>query len=59
MIIKIKNGTIATKKTQRNELFPASTFKIPNSLISIEEYAVKDENEVLKWDGVIKRISST
>ncbi len=35
---------------------PASTFKIPNSLISIETGVIKDENEVLKWDGVKRRI---
>lgn len=31
---------------------PASTFKILNSLISIETGAVADENEIIKWDGV-------
>lgn len=36
----------------KKRTLPASTFKIPNSLISIEENAVKDEYEVLKWDGV-------
>jgi beta-lactamase class D len=30
---------------------PASTFKIPNSLIALELGVVKDENEVIKWDG--------
>lgn len=35
---------------------PASTFKIPNSLINIELGTVKDENEVIKWDGVKRRI---
>ncbi|WP_255478566.1 penicillin-binding transpeptidase domain-containing protein [Rufibacter sp. XAAS-G3-1] len=30
---------------------PASTFKILNSLILLEEKAVRDENEVLPWDG--------
>jgi beta-lactamase class D len=30
---------------------PASTFKIPNTFIALEEKAVKDEHEVLKWDG--------
>lgn len=33
------------------EFIPASTFKIPNSLFSLEAGAVKDENEKLKWDG--------
>ncbi|UCX04085.1 class D beta-lactamase [Shewanella glacialimarina] len=30
---------------------PASTFKIPNSLISLELGVVKDEFQVFKWDG--------
>lgn len=29
---------------------PASTFKIPNSLIILENKAVGDENEIYKWD---------
>ncbi|OJJ15104.1 serine hydrolase [marine bacterium AO1-C] len=33
---------------------PASTFKIPNSLFALEYKAVKNENEVFKWDGVPK-----
>lgn len=31
---------------------PASTFKIPNSLIGLEEKIIEDENYVIKWDGV-------
>ena len=30
---------------------PASTFKIPNSLFALEYKAVRDENEIFKWDG--------
>jgi beta-lactamase class D len=30
---------------------PASTFKIPNTLIALEEGAVRDEGEIIKWDG--------
>lgn len=33
------------------ETLPASTFKILNSLIALETKAVKDENEIVKWDG--------
>lgn len=36
------------------ETLPASTFKIPNSLIALECNAVQDENEVFKWDGKSK-----
>ncbi|HFB99982.1 MAG TPA: class D beta-lactamase [Phaeodactylibacter sp.] len=30
---------------------PASTFKIPNSIIALETGIVKDENTISKWDG--------
>jgi beta-lactamase class D len=30
---------------------PASTFKIPNSLIALEEGVISDTNQILKWDG--------
>ena len=31
---------------------PASTFKIFNSLAALESGVIKDENEIIKWDGV-------
>lgn len=31
---------------------PASTFKIPNSIIALKTGVIKDENEIIKWDGV-------
>ncbi|MGE5436754.1 MAG: penicillin-binding transpeptidase domain-containing protein [Syntrophothermus sp.] len=33
------------------ETLPASSFKIINTLIALEEGLIKDENEVLKWTG--------
>jgi beta-lactamase class D len=30
---------------------PTSAFKIPNLLIALEVGAIKDENDVIKWDG--------
>ena len=30
---------------------PASTFKIPNSLIALEEGVIKDTNQIIRWDG--------
>ncbi len=30
---------------------PASTFKIPNSIIALEEGVVKDTGEIIKWNG--------
>jgi beta-lactamase class D len=37
-------------------LLPASTFKIPNSLIGLESGAVRDADEVLEWDGVQRMV---
>ncbi|MDD2950802.1 MAG: penicillin-binding transpeptidase domain-containing protein [Sulfuricurvum sp.] len=34
---------------------PCSTFKILNSMIALDSGAVRDENETLKWDGVVRR----
>ncbi|MCB0742589.1 MAG: class D beta-lactamase [Ignavibacteriae bacterium] len=45
--LKVYNQERAEK-----QFLPASTFKILNSLISLEVKAVKDENEIIKWDGV-------
>ncbi len=30
---------------------PASTFKIPHSLIALEENIIKDTNQIIKWNG--------
>ncbi|HEY6941654.1 class D beta-lactamase [Dokdonella sp.] len=34
---------------------PASTFKLLNAMVALETGAVKDEYEVLRWDGVQRR----
>lgn len=40
---------------RENERYsPCSTFKILNSLISLEVKALEDENESIKWDGVVR-----
>jgi len=38
----------------RKPTLPASTFKILNSLIALETGVIKDENQILKWDGIPK-----
>lgn len=35
---------------------PASTFKVPNTFIALEEKAVRDENDIIPWDGTPKRL---
>lgn len=37
---------------------PASTFKIVNALVALENGNVSDEHEVLRWDGVEREIPS-
>ncbi len=64
-ILDSKNvkGTILIYNKQKNEFYsnnfkeakhgviPASTFKIPHSIIGLELGIIKDENTVFKWDG--------
>lgn len=38
----------------REQFLPASTFKILNTLIALQEGAIRDEQEILKWDGTDK-----
>jgi len=60
------NGTIVISSLNGDETYiynntrsikrfiPASTFKIPNTLISLEERVIKDEFEIIKWDGKVR-----
>jgi len=46
------NSWVYTDSLDANrETLPASTFKIMNSLIILEEKAVNDENTIIQWDG--------
>jgi beta-lactamase class D len=40
------------KRFRDSSYTPASTFKIVNSLIGIQTGVIKDENMVIKWDGI-------
>ena len=42
---------IYNSKRANKRLCPASTFKIANSIIAIEEDLLKDQYEMIKWDG--------
>jgi beta-lactamase class D len=46
--------TIYNEPRADERLSPCSTFKILNSIISLDTEAVKDENETIKWDGVVR-----
>jgi beta-lactamase class D len=51
---------IASDKERSGEAkLPASTFKIPNSLIALETGVVEDpDKDVFKWDGVVRSIEA-
>ncbi len=38
------------------EFLPASTFKIPNSLIALECKVIANENEIIPWDNVVRLV---
>ncbi len=42
------------QKRADERLSPCSTFKILNSIISLDAKALKDENETIKWDGAVR-----
>jgi beta-lactamase class D len=54
MLIESVDGKVAYQyNVNESEGFvPASTFKIPHTLILLEEGLVKDQFDVIKWDGV-------
>ncbi|MDZ7764604.1 MAG: class D beta-lactamase [Melioribacteraceae bacterium] len=52
MILLKTNITRYNEERCEQSFLPASTFKIPNSLIALEEKIIPDENFVIKWDSV-------
>ncbi|MFK7772124.1 MAG: class D beta-lactamase [Saprospiraceae bacterium] len=53
LIFDEKNNSYHSNDFERaNQGFlPASTYKIPNSIIALETGVVEDENTIFKWDG--------
>ena len=53
VILDLNSSERTVFGTRADERFsPCSTFKILNSMIALDSGVVKDENEVIKWDGV-------
>jgi beta-lactamase class D len=50
--------TIYGEQRADERLSPCSTFKILNSIISLDTDAIKDENESVKWDGTAREYPS-
>jgi beta-lactamase class D len=42
---------VHNRERAEQRFLPASTFKIPNTLIALETKSILDDNEVIKWDG--------
>jgi len=53
ILTKLNSDTLTIYNSQRAEqqYLPASTFKILNSLISLETKAIDNEHTIIKWDG--------
>lgn len=53
LLYKLNSDTLFVHNSSRaaKTYLPASTFKILNSLISLETSVISDENEIIKWDG--------
>lgn len=60
ILIESKDGSTKFQYNvdEREAFVPASTFKIPNTLIILEEGLIKDISEVIKWDGVERAFPS-
>ncbi|NQT61716.1 MAG: class D beta-lactamase [Candidatus Marinimicrobia bacterium] len=42
----------------KTAFLPASTFKIPNTLIALEEAVISSPGEILKWDGKVRFVEA-
>jgi len=60
IVFDLEAGTYAGYRPERwdSGSIPASTFKIPNSLIALETGVVADERTVVPWDSVSRRIAA-
>ncbi len=56
---KVEDYLVVASDAERSgrDILPASTFKIPNSIIALDTGVVKDpDGDVFKWDGVTRSI---
>ncbi|MGD1941071.1 MAG: class D beta-lactamase [Leptolyngbyaceae cyanobacterium] len=56
LIFDLNQNLIYEHNPERNTtpFLPASTFKIPNSLIALETQVIENDVSVLTWDGIIR-----
>ena len=41
----------------QKRFMPASTFKVPHALFALDAGAVRDEFQVIRWDGVKRTLT--
>jgi len=60
ILIESADGKVSYQYNVNNEesFIPASTFKIPNTLIILEEGLIKGQLEVIEWDGKEREYAS-
>jgi len=60
ILIESADGRITYQHNinDKEAFIPASTFKIANTLIILEEGLIKDQSEVIKWDGKEREYAS-
>ena len=60
IVSSLKTGEehVINKERSEQRFLPASTFKIPNTLIALHEGVINDENTVLPWDGKEKGLAA-
>ncbi len=49
---------VAYPERAKTPFLPASTFKIPNTLIAMEEAVISSPDEVFKWDGEVRFVDA-
>ena len=55
---RAKRWHVANRKRAQQGFLPASTFKVFNALVALDSGAVRDEHEVIRWDGVEREFES-
>ena len=55
---KVKETWTYSQERVKEPVIPASTFKIPNTIIALETGIMKSENDTLHWDGTVRSIAA-
>ena len=55
---RAKRWHVANRERAKQGFLPASTFKVFNALVALDAGAVRDEHEVIEWDGVERDIAA-